>query len=350
MSKQYDFNAISQLLLPHIENILQLHNIPYTIYWNRISLSCPLHGSDKKESLCIFTKQSYKGLIGNWCCYTNNCHIEYGRSLLGFIRGLLSSKEKRSIHDTIEWCKRYIDGNLEDYRIDINKQNFIQISNTVNAYSTYKFQIDREFFRERIIIPPDYYLNKGYERYLLDKYDVGICNDQSKPFYLRYLVPLYDNKHSKIVAVLARSPYNKCNICDNFHSPEKCNDNPKWLNAGYTGNILYNYWFSKNHIRNNGEIIIVEGCGDVWKLEQAGIYNSVALCSNKLTYQQQLILEKSGATKVILALDSDEKGQEGKEQIKKKLWRLFSIDEIIPPEKDIGDMNINDIRKLFNKK
>lgn len=346
--EQYDFNAISQVILPHLEDILLQFNIKYTSHWNRLSMKCPIHEGNKEDALCIFIKPSYKGLLGNWICYTNGCQNEWGRHLIGFIRALLSSKKKKTIKETIDWCRKYLDGDPLEYSVDLDKQNFIRLTNTLNYYNKYKFQIDRSFFRSRIIIPPEYYLNKGYSKYILDKYDVGVCNDPSKPFYKRFLVPLYDQKHSNIVAVLARSPYNKCSICNEFHEGE-CKTSPKWLNSGFTGGILYNYWFSKNHIRNKGECIIVEGCGDVWKLEQSGIYNSVALCTNNITYAQQVILEKSGATKLILALDSDEKGQEGKEKIKRKLGRYYNIDELKLPKKDFGEMTEEEIKSIFKK-
>jgi len=342
-----DYNAISIAILPHLESILQSFGINYTKHSNRLTFPCPLHNSSKNDSISLYTTPSQKGYVGNWVCFTNNCHEEWGRSILGLIRGLLSSSKVITWKEVIKWCQQYIDKPLEEYNIDVDKYKFVQTVNTINKFATYKFEMDREFFRDKVDIPAQYFVNRGFSSYLLDKYDVGLCTDKDKSFYNRVLVPIYDPNHKKIVSVLARSIHNKCNLCGNYHDGN-CKDNPKWLNAGFVGNLLYNYWFSKNYIRNSGTCIMVEGCGDVWKLEEAGIYNSVALCSNKLTYNQQMILEKSGATRIILALDSDEKGREGAEKIIEKLQRSYKIINIVPEEKDIGDMSIDEIKKMFH--
>ena len=92
---------------------------------------------------------------------------------------------------------------------------------------------------------------------------------------------------------------------------------PKWLNSkGFnSGACLYNYWNAKDHISETSTAILVEGQGDVWRLDEAGIYNVVGMFGCSLGGQQRLILERSGALKLVVMTDADEAGQKARDKI-----------------------------------
>ena len=50
---------------------------------------------------------------------------------------------------------------------------------------------------------------------------------------------------------------------------------------------LYNMWFAKEFIQSTRTAIIVESPGNVWRLEEAGIHNSVAIFGTNLSIKQK---------------------------------------------------------------
>ena len=92
-------------------------------------------------------------------------------------------------------------------------------------------------------------------------------------------------------------------------------DDPKYINSKETsvfkkGKILFNYHRAKNHVRNNHELIIVEGNMDALKLYASGIKNVIALMGTALTTDQVNAIKKM-RSKVILMMDSDSAGKLG---------------------------------------
>lgn len=92
-------------------------------------------------------------------------------------------------------------------------------------------------------------------------------------------------------------------------------DDAKYINSKESevfqkGKILFNYHLAKNHIRNQHELIIVEGNMDALKLYASGIKNVVALMGTALTIDQVNVIKKL-RTKVILMMDSDNAGKLG---------------------------------------
>ena len=147
-----------------------------------------------------------------------------------------------------------------------------------------------------------------------------------------------------------------CGECKNYHNPDKeCSIFPKWKHtAGFNKqNCLYNYWYAKQYILESNAIILVESPGNVWRLEEAGIHNAVAIFGTALNDNQKKLIDESGAMSIVCLLDNDEAGRKGMEKIQEqcsKMYRLYfpNIDE-----NDIGDMKIDkvtsDIKPLITQ-
>ncbi len=83
----------------------------------------------------------------------------------------------------------------------------------------------------------------------------------------------------------------------------------KYINSPETpiyhkSNILYGLNFSKEEIKKEGNVIVVEGELDMISSWQAGIKNTVAIKGSALTEEQVRLLSRF-SKKIILALDSD---------------------------------------------
>jgi DNA primase len=99
--------------------------------------------------------------------------------------------------------------------------------------------------------------------------------------------------------------------------------------------------------------IIVESPGNVWKLEENGIHNSVGIFGSSMSDRQKILLDSSGAMNLVILTDNDEAGQKAAEQIKSKCqntYRIF-IPQISKP--DIGEMTSaeinNEIKPLLER-
>lgn len=199
------------------------------------------------------------------------------------------------------------------------------------------------------------FVKRGWSKEVLDKYDVGLCVDPKKPMCNRVVVPVYDDKHSWCVGVTGRSIFDKCQKCGLYHDgncPEKKHSFhfSKWRNSDNFAreSYLYNYWYAKDIISREGVAAIVEGPGEIWRLEEAGIRCGLGVFGSTLTDRQQVILEKSGAMTVIVLMNNDEAGKLGSQKIQEALHRSYRL--VFPkiPTNDLGDLLPADVASLLN--
>ena len=152
--------------------------------------------------------------------------------------------------------------------------------------------------------------------------------------FMRTVVPVYEDGF--MIGCVGRSINPECSACGMFHKPgnpcpeQKSRIYAKWVNSdGFTtGANFYNLWNAQEYIKKTQNVILVEGQGDIWRLEESGIKIGLGLFGNKITPEQCKILEMTGAMNLFLALDSDEPGKEGKTMIREKLGRFYNICEI----------------------
>lgn len=316
-------------LKDQVKNNLDELNIQYNEYDTRIAFSCPIHGSDNRNSLSILTDGP---AAGTWKCWTNGCHEEYP--------GLKNLFKKLN----------------EIYHTDVSTL-FNITSGQSKPVKKVKMSEDRVSFRKKLWIPPKYFLDRGYTRFILDKYDVGYCHDKDDFLFNRIVVPIYNEEGTMVEGALGRNINEKCKECNLFHWEKRgCPKNSvdefyalKWLNIkGFSmGEYLYNYWFV-NKLKNNF-IILTEGCGDVWKFEEAGIHCSLAMFGVSWSSKRTQLLEKLGVYKIVLALDNDEAGNENREKIRQKLIKYYDIYDIWPEGKDFGESSTTYIKEEVDK-
>jgi DNA primase len=155
-----------------------------------------------------------------------------------------------------------------------------------------------------------------------------------------------------MVGCTGRSIFEKCNQCKGFHDYNKSCPNaddlwkfPKWKhNTDFKSqNHLYNFWFAKDHILKSGVAIIVESPGNVWRLEENNIHNSVGIFGSSLSDRQKILLDSSGAMSLVILTDNDDAGRKAAEQIKHKCQNTYRI--FIPKisKADVGEMTSDEI-------
>jgi len=355
-------NFIIDQVCDKIEELLfSLDISDFTRHKKLISMACPIHGGDNVSALNIYPDGDE--VRGHWMCRTQNCQERYGRDLIGFIRGVLSTQNNREYkwQDARSWLIKLLGyDSIKDIDISCVKDSMSRNRITIGMrrllpeQRRYKKLYERKEIKRKLVFPCQYYLNRGYSSEVLEKYDVGHSHKLR-----RVIVPFYDDQHKYCIGWTMRSIYEK-HGCGFYHDTLDCcpstsiekKNCAKWLtDLMYEGTpVLYNHWFAQDYIKQSKIAIIVEGPGDVWRLEEAGIHNSVAVLGTYLDDQHVNILASCGVLSVILLLDNDKAGRIAKKNISKQLCKIYNIYCPKYSGEDIGENNnFDEIKGLIKE-
>lgn len=369
-SHSYDQSKLKVVcddLCDNIDGLLDLLGLEHKNSGKMITMSCPIHGGDNEAALNLYPYgETYRG---NWKCRTHQCEQFFKGSIIGFIRGVISHQKYNwsktadtncSFDEALNFCLSFLNKDMKSIKVSKstkNKQIFTSVVNNIKNHSVVvsnKNQIKRQNARRSLSIPSEYFINRGFSAKILDKYDVGLCINVQKEMYNRAVAPIYDIKYEYIVGCTGRTIHEQCIICKCYHSPSiNCPDKgdkwryPKWKhNADLKSqNHLYNYWFAKEHISKSNTVILVESPGNVWKLEENEVHNSVAMFGSSLSDRQKILLDSSGAMNLVLLTDNDEAGIKAADQIQNKCKNTYRIFRPTISTNDVGDMDKDQIDK-----
>mgnify|MGYP002840405038 FL=1 len=324
---QWQLAEIEALLLDRIEEFLDFLNIEYQCRHRRIDMACPVHGGDNITAVNLYLTGHTRA--GHWVCNTHHCEKFFKPTLIGFVRGILSHRQfdwceegdkythfPKAVQFILDFLNKDYDEINVDYQ-DIEKRRFESKINSIFKEKEEKKQnkfIPRTKVKSSLQIPCQYYIDRGYSARVLSEYDVGTSMRQGSPMQGRAVVPIYEETGKYMVGCSGRA------LNDNMK--------PKWMHSsGFDADrYLYNYWNAKKYIEETSCAILVEGPGDVWKLEDNGIHNSVAMFGTYLSESQKDLLDILGTMSLIVITDNDNAGKIGAESIMKqcgKTYRLF---------------------------
>ena len=365
---QAKLNALTNLVVQHIDKIYNYFNIEPS-YKNDTLMksSCFIHGGDNTTALNLYYNADIRV---HYKCRTHQCEDIFGSSLISLVRGGLSQArynwkvngdKEASFNETVEFLLQITGqdfGKINSVGTTLDEDK-LKFSSLINNFTTPEVQntgISIDLYRTKVEIPATYYLQRGYSIEVLDKYDVGTCKRHKRPLYQRAVVPIYDESGKIILGFSGRSIHAECSKCKHYHDPEKkCHFFPKWKHtAGFKKeNCLYNYWYAKEHIIKSGVIVLVESPGNVWRLEEAGIHNSVAMFGAYLSNNQKKIIDASGAFSIVCLLDKDEAGKKGTQKIYEQCSKMYRLYSPQFEQNDIGDIDVDvvtsDIKPLISK-
>ena len=365
---QTKLNALTNLVVKHIDKIYNYFNIEQS-YKNEILIksSCFIHGGDNTTALNLYYNADIRV---HYKCRTHQCEDIFGSSLISLVRGGLSQArynwkingdKEASFNETVEFLLKITEqdfGKINSLGTNLDEDK-LKFSSLINNFTTPEVQntgISIDLYRTKVEIPATYYLQRGYSIEVLDKYDVGTCKRHKRSLYQRAVVPIYDESGKIILGFSGRSIHPECLKCKHYHDPEKkCHFFPKWKHtAGFKKeNCLYNYWYAKEHIIKSGVIVLVESPGNVWRLEEAGIHNSVAMFGAHLSNNQKKIIDASGAFSIVCLLDQDEAGKKGTQKIYEQCSKMYRLYSPQFEQNDIGDIDVDvvtsDIKPLISK-
>ena len=332
-SKQ--ISKISSQIFEKLPVLLESFGIEYIEYPNRYAFPCPVHGGDNLEGCTIFTDGNTAK--GNWNCWTQACEEDFTRNLFGFVRGVLSHKkgEKVSMFEAANFCLKFLKTDL----IEIEACRGSEVNKDIKLLETFERcplrmggVVPRDQVIESLDIPSKYYINRGYAPETLLTFDVGLCSKKNKPMSGRIVVPIYDEDYNYVGCIGRAASQNL---------------QPKWLHSkGFRKSaFLYGLNLAKDEILKTGTAVLVEGQGDVWRLWEAGLKNTVGIFGASLSDDQLVLLEKSGALNIVILTDTDEAGEKAAAQITKKGGRRYNYYRPSISEKDVGEMTAKQIEE-----
>lgn len=370
---QSKLKILCDIACDDIDLLLEFFGIDHKNNGKMITMACPIHGGDNESAVNLYPEgETYRG---NWKCRTHGCEKYFKSSIIGFVRGVLSHQKYNweksgdkfvSFQEALDFLTTFTKKDLNKIHIsnaDRNKQAFTSV---INYVSQKQQEIQSKVTRSSVIkslnIPCEYFVNRGYETETLIKYDVGLCDKPGKEMSNRAVVPIYDNDYKYMVGCSGRSIFEQCKLCGAYHDPSKsCPDeNHRWVYSKWrhskdfkSQNHLYNFWFAKQHILDTATAVIVESPGNVWKLEENGIHNSVGIFGSSMSDRQKILLDSSGAMNLVVLTDSDEAGRKAAEQIKEKCQNTYKIYIPTISKNDIAEMTneeiTNEIKIILEK-
>lgn len=371
LSDQKKLKVLCDLACDNIEELFDCFDLEYKDKGKMYSMSCPIHGGDNDSALNIYYvgDDAYDDYKGNWKCRTHGCEKCFRGSLVGFIRGIISHRKYKwykqgdkmaTFREAVTFLEKFVNKDMKDIKIantNRDKSNFTNAINHIREEDRVNApKITRKQVRSSLIYPAEYFINRGYSQEVLDRYDVGLCTSKGKPMNNRVVAPIYNLECDSMVGCTGRSIFEACSKCGAYHDPNHdCPDSEyrwaysKWKHSAdfKSQNNLYNYWkgFAKEHIEQSHVAIIVESPGNVWRLEENGIHNSVAIFGCNLSDRQKILLDSSGAMAIIVLTDNDEAGKQAAQEIKNKCQNTYRV--FIPEisKGDIGEMTSEEIDK-----
>lgn len=346
-----------------IEYIYEYFNVQIK-YRNDIVIKsqCPVHGGDNAVACNLYPSGDR---VVHWKCRSHNCESHFGKTLIGFVKGCLSHQlydwhkagdKEATFKQTIDFLLKITGQTFDNIKVDdnhsIEKSKFTNLVWTMIGEEEViqSEMISRDFYLKNIEIPAQYYINRGFSKEILEKYDVGYCGIRGRQMFDRAIVPIYDSTHQYAVGFTGRSIHEKCSKCNYYHHPkERCKFFPKWRHSkGFNKEKwLYNYWYAKEFITKSKIAILVESPGNVWRLEEAGIHNSLAIFGTALNQGQRELLDQLGIFTIIIMMDNDDAGQNAAMKIQESCNQLYKVHNIKVPTNDIAEMTKEQIRELL---
>lgn len=352
------------MVVDRIEDIFDYFSLDYKkgkkFYYGK----CPIHDGDNGSAWQFYQDGAF--FRGNWICRTHGCQNTFKRTSIGCVRGLLSrfdfgwktgGDKTASFKDTTDWLFRFLKTNGKDLSVNkpqVEKRQFINsVGWTSIKQKENSLYIPRATYRNTptLTFSSAYLESRGFSEDILRSYDIAECLASGKEMTGRVVLPIFNDKYSHITGVTGRSLYTKCDSCKAYHAGDCPAEGYRWQYTKWRHNKdfcaedqLFNYWRAKEHIDRLHSVVLVESPLSVLRLEQAGVYNSLATFGAHLTDAQLNKLFATSLYTVNLIPDNDPAGLTSAEEIRTRINRIFNTNVIVPELNDVADMSVEDIK------
>ena len=327
-----DLKKIKKLLFDNLELLLDSLKIEYEMIGDNVYSTCPVH--EDSDNARAFSLSIDKQM---WRCWTRDCQQEYGNDIFGLVKGVLSQREGREINfgEALRWVCKIL--NIDNKLVSVEKEeepdDFVKLVHVFSQAPEFIQRPTKTCYQ--LQNPSDYFIGRGFSEGTLLHFGIGDCLDKTSSMYQRAVIPIHDDKGDNIVAHIGRS-IKEYRI-------------PKFLfTKGFDKrHYLYNYHRAIDKASEKSCLFLTEGQGDVWKLFEAGVENSVSIFGKTLSLQQQDKIQSSKITNLIVLTDNDQAGRESKVVLQRQLGRMFKLTFPKWSRKDVGDMDVDQVKQMI---
>jgi hypothetical protein len=284
-NKDFQIKSLKKGILNNLKEVLNALKLN-KLYESEDKLigACPVHTGDNETAFNINIDET-SDFYGCWYCNTGHCHENYGNDIIGLATALFENNgSKNAFVEAINFLSKFDKGESQSFIID----NTEYLNNLFKPkIIDVKPEINRDYIRKKLKIPCQYYLNRGFSKKILDDFDVGLCESKDTQMYMRAVFPVYDESGNSMVGCVGRSIYE--------------NNSHKWKNSkGFNkGSFLYGFHKAREAAIGFDSIVLVEGQGDVLRMHESGLINSVGLFGCLLTDDQGKCLERLGISNLL---------------------------------------------------
>jgi 5S rRNA maturation endonuclease (ribonuclease M5) len=324
-----DLKKVKQIIFKDLALLLEGLDLDWELKNNNVFMQCPIHGGDNPSGLSISL------IHKNWRCWTHNCHETFGSDIFGFVRGCLG--DDHTFGDALKTiCNLYDVGTCQQdptktYQHKVEKTDLEEMVE-IFGNKIRKVHDNHDYVRDVETLNNSFYFEKrGFLPETLDHFDIKDCIDKTSTMWNRAIIPV--RHEDKEVGYIARAT-------KNFIQPKYI------FSTGFKKtNYLYNFDEGVRVGREKNALFLVEGQGDVWRMYEAGVKNCVGMFGKELSQQQKSLIINSGITNLVVLLDMDQAGREGRMKIQREMSRLFYMCYPKMTDKDIGDTSVKKIQK-----
>ncbi|MCD6436483.1 MAG: DNA primase, partial [Clostridiales bacterium] len=312
MGKHY-VDGIADIILEKV-NIVDLVNsyLPLKKSGRNYKALCPFH-SEKTPSFVVSEEKQIFHCFG---CGASGSAISFVMQIenLDFIDAIEQIGDRYGLNLDEYSVKKY-DSKSHDEQEELFVINKVAAkgfyNNLNNNKNAYEYLINRNLNPQTMKkfglgFAPDEWdfiaknLKKKFKNNILEKSGLIVKRDNSTGYYDRFrnriIFPIFDIR-GRVIGFGGR-------VMDDTM--------PKYLNSPDTPVFnksfhLYGMNYAKNHLKDNKQLVIVEGYMDVISLYDKGIYNVAASLGTSLTEGHGRLIERY-AKEVVLLYDSDQAG------------------------------------------
>ena len=319
--------------IQNMEKVLDSLDVDTYELNGRLTGPCPVHGGDNTMAFNVCIDQD-SDWYGAWFCNTRRCEKTYGTDVFALIRGILSRKmnKEANFKDVMDYVRPII--SLDN--VVLKDRSFDKLAKIFQKREVTSEICNRSLVQKELEIPCPYFTSRGFSKDILNKFSIGLCKNANKPMYNRSIFPIFDvNNNDSVVGLAGRT----------IDPKEKI----KWkFNSGFSsGNHLFGYNRAVDTIRRTNSVVLVEGQGDVLRMHEAGVTNTVGIFGCNLSDPQSILLENASVLNIILMLDNDKAGRNAQEKIFNTYKTMFNFIEVKYDTKDPGELSIDQIQQTI---
>lgn len=289
-----------------------------------------------------------------WQCFTHRCHLVNGSDVFALVQSVL----KCSFNQAIQWILGVIDKNLDEVK-DLDPEEALKLQQIIQKRSELVRHKRMEDELLQHLEPSVYFKTRGFSDEVIQEFKC--YGEWHKPGTYgegRAMVPVYDPIDGYLIAFTGRLLDDsqietwrpKWMHCLNYAERRKKSADRTDEERFHASSVLFNLHRAKEHMSDPRTIILVEGPGDVMRMWEAGLKNTVAVLGTSFSRHHKTLLHKVGCRRVINAMDGDEAGKKASSTAEKLCKDYFEYSSVtLPGGTDPGDHEPDQLRMMFKE-